>query len=235
MKVSLRGLRVGQWPQAGFSQLHTSLLFKLGRFQDPAKGKKIKGSVKSIELRQETTSPSFTSIKTATLKKKKGVFFCLERQFWAQCEQAVGLLGPCFSCPQSGCHRWKNQTLFSVLILSLSVVFELLCKVQNPFTSNFTWETLKLNAAQCSFCEVPCNAFLSGDCVESEVSGSGKWNLLVMGEKLESLSHSQLSSSATVRKCPSFSWLCCRGQAAAGSGVRFPCCLGGQPCWSGDS
>lgn len=69
MKVSLRGFRVGQWSQAGFSQLHTSLLFKLGSFQDPGKGKRINYPKKSIEVRQETSSPSCTSIKTA---RKKG-------------------------------------------------------------------------------------------------------------------------------------------------------------------
>lgn len=40
MKVSLTGLRVGQWSQPGFSQLHTSLLFKLGRFQTLVRAKR---------------------------------------------------------------------------------------------------------------------------------------------------------------------------------------------------
>lgn len=39
MKVSLKGLCVRQWSQAGLSQLHNSLLFKLGSFQEPDKGK----------------------------------------------------------------------------------------------------------------------------------------------------------------------------------------------------
>lgn len=47
----VRGVRVGQWSQTGFSQLHSSWIFRLGSFQHPDKDKKIDCIKKSVELR----------------------------------------------------------------------------------------------------------------------------------------------------------------------------------------
>lgn len=60
---------VGQWSQAGFSQLHNSQIFRFGSFEDLDKDKEINCIKKSVELRQERAKHSCTRIKTATKKK----------------------------------------------------------------------------------------------------------------------------------------------------------------------
>lgn len=123
MKVSLRGLHVRQWSQAGFSQLHASLLFKLGSFQDTGKGKKINCPKKSIEVRQETTSPSCTSIKTAT---KKGL--SVQRGSFELCVSKLKAFRRHGSPAPDRVSEIKSLVFIFNTNHLFDTVFELLCK-----------------------------------------------------------------------------------------------------------
>lgn len=150
MKVNLGGLCAGQWPQAGFFQLHTSLIFKLESFWDPGKGKKI---INCSKYRSKAWNNKPFMYQHQDCYKKR--VFCLARRFWAFCEQAGECHRPWFSCPQAGCCRSKTSSLFSIQIIFLDVVLQLLCNFLNPFTPRFTWKTLNPNPAQCcSPCKV---------------------------------------------------------------------------------
>lgn len=84
----------GQWSQAGFSQLHSSQILRLGSFQDSDKDKKMNCIKKSVELRQERAKHLCTSIKAAPKKP----IFCVTRtvlsSVWVSLKAFTGHCSP---------------------------------------------------------------------------------------------------------------------------------------------